>query len=78
MVFLKRDIPTALLDTTLGFAAGVMIAASSWSLLALAIEYAAVSSLPALLPVAVGFVQGVFFLYLADQFLPHFHIDRPS
>ena len=76
VVFLKRDIPTALLDTMLGFAAGVMIAASYWSLLAPAIEYAADSPLPAWLPAAVGFVLGALFLYVADQLLPHLHVGE--
>lgn len=59
----------------LGFASGVMIAASVWSLLIPAIEMAEKNgSLPAWLPAAVGFLAGVGFLLLLDLMIPHLHI----
>ena len=58
----------------LGFAAGVMLAASYWSLLAPAIELAAASSLPAWLPAAAGFLAGAAFLRLTDPLLAR--LDR--
>lgn len=63
------------LDTMLGFAAGVMIAASVWSLLIPAIEHAEAvgSRLPAWFPAAVGLLIGAAFLWLMDQLLPHIH-----
>lgn len=73
VVFLRRIPPAWLLDAMLGFAAGVMVAASFWSLLAPAIALAAVSSVPAWAPPATGFLLGAGFLRLADQFLPHLH-----
>ena len=58
----------------LGFAAGVMIAASFWSLLAPAIEMAEESGVPAWLPAVVGFLAGGAFLYAVDRLLPHLHL----
>jgi ZIP family zinc transporter len=63
----------------LGFAAGVMVAASFWSLLAPAIEMAEkVSSLPAFIPAAVGFLLGGAFLFAVDKILPHLHLGLPK
>ena len=76
-VFLRRDFPQALLDAMLGFAAGVMIAASFWSLLSPAIEMAQAQGIPGWLPAVVGFLLGGVFLRLVDQFLPHLHIGLP-
>ena len=80
LVFFFRSIDRKVLDGMLGFAAGVMIAASFWSLLAPAIEMAEeASSLPAWIPAAAGFLMGGAFLWLADKLLPHIHnIGQPS
>jgi ZIP family zinc transporter len=62
----------------LGFAAGVMIAASYWSLLAPAIEMTEeMNSVPAWLPAAAGFLAGGAFIRLIDLFLPHLHLGFP-
>jgi ZIP family zinc transporter len=61
----------------LGFAAGVMIAASYWSLLAPAIEMAEEGSLPAWVPATAGFLIGGFFLWSIDKILPHLHLGFP-
>jgi len=61
----------------LGFAAGVMIAASYWSLLAPAIERAEESNLPAWVPATTGFLLGGVFLWIADKILPHLHLGFP-
>lgn len=58
----------------LGFAAGVMIAASVWSLLIPAIEEAEAAGIPGFLPAAGGFILGVGFLMLMDSLLPHLHL----
>ncbi len=73
LVFFTRGVNRAFLDAMLGFAAGVMIAASFWSLLVPAIELAEGQSLPAWLPAAVGFLAGGAFLRLTDALLPHLH-----
>jgi zinc transporter, ZIP family len=77
VVFLARNISRKVLDTALGFTAGVMIAASFWSLLAPAIalteEMGGISWLPAL----IGFLLGGAALRLADNLLPHLHLFRP-
>ena len=76
-VFFFKSINRKVLDGMLGFAAGVMIAASYWSLLAPAIEMAEEGDLPAWIPATVGFLMGGFFLYLIDKILPHLHLGFP-
>lgn len=79
VVFLTRGFNRRLLDTMLGFAAGVMTAASFWSLLAPAIEMASsFSSLPAWVPAVTGFLAGGIFLRGLDRVLPHLHLSRPE
>jgi ZIP family zinc transporter len=77
LVFFFRTVNQRLLDAMLGFAAGVMIAASFWSLLAPAIELAEESGLPSWLPVTIGFLLGGAFLIVADKMLPHLHLGFP-
>ena len=74
LVFFTRAVNRKFLDAMLGFAAGVMIAASFWSLLVPAIEMAAGQGIPSWLPAAIGFLLGGAFLRLADAFLPHLHL----
>jgi zinc transporter, ZIP family len=77
MVFFFKTINRKVLDSMLGFAAGVMIAASFWSLLAPAIQMSEDSgNLPWLAPL-IGFLVGGAFLKLADSILPHVHIGMP-
>lgn len=76
-VFLGRNPGRRVLDSMLGFAAGVMIAASYWSLLAPALDLAQENGQPAWLPAATGFLLGGIALRLADKVLPHLHIDAP-
>lgn len=76
MVFLFRKPSVSLQQIFLGLAAGVMIAASVWSLLIPAMEEAeALGMIPAI-PVAGGFVLGILFLQLLDRVLPHLHADE--
>ncbi|MDD5426208.1 MAG: ZIP family metal transporter [candidate division Zixibacteria bacterium] len=77
-VFLSKELSRKTLDALLGFAAGVMIAASFWSLLAPAIEMSEGGPVPAWVPAVVGFLGGAFFLRLIDRLLPHLHIDLPT
>jgi len=73
MVFFTRTINQRLLDGMLGMAAGVMIAASFWSLLAPAIELSGELGIPEWLPAAIGFLAGGAFLWTVDKILPHLH-----
>ncbi len=74
LVFFFKTIHQRMLDAMMGFAAGVMIAASFWSLLAPAIEMSeSVSSLPKWAPALIGFLAGGLFLALIDKILPHVH-----
>jgi ZIP family zinc transporter len=77
-VFFFREIDQRVLDGMLGFAAGVMIAASFWSLLAPAIALAEEQGTPGWLPAAVGFLLGGLFLAGVDRILPHLHIGAPD
>jgi ZIP family zinc transporter len=77
LVFGTRKVNRKLLDAMLGFAAGVMIAASFWSLLAPSIELSAEGSLPMWVPPLIGFLAGGIFLRLLDRVLPHLHPWMP-
>jgi ZIP family zinc transporter len=74
MVFFFKEFNRQVLDAMLGFAAGVMIAASFWSLLAPAIEMAQGLGVPAWLPATVGFLLGGASLWGIDKLLPHLHM----
>ena len=76
-VFIFKTADARILDTMLGFAGGVMTAASFWSLLAPAISMAEGGALPAWLPAAAGFLLGAALLRLIDKILPHLHIGFP-
>ena len=78
LVFFFKIINRKMLDAMLGFAAGVMIAASYWSLLAPAIEMAEGSDLPAWVPATSGFLAGGAFLWVVDKLLPHLHPGFPK
>lgn len=58
-----------------GFAAGVMVAASVWSLLIPSIEMTGKSGLASIIPAVVGFMVGILFLLFLDDVVPHQHID---
>jgi ZIP family zinc transporter len=73
IVFFTRDLPRRGLDAMLGFAAGVMIAASIWSLIMPAIELSELRGDIAWLPAAVGVIGGAAFLRIADRITPHLH-----
>ncbi len=77
MVFFFKKINRKVLDGMLGFAAGVMIAASFWSLLNPAIEMAESAGNPPWVPAVIGFLTGGAFLWLADQIIPHLHLGFP-
>jgi ZIP family zinc transporter len=77
LVFLTKSFSRKALDVMLGFAAGVMIAASFWSLLAPALEMSEHLGRWSFVPAAVGFVLGALFLRLVDMLLPHLHLHNP-
>jgi ZIP family zinc transporter len=84
LVFFTRRVPRRVLDGMLGFSAGVMIAASYWSLLAPAIEIAGElhdagrSAVPAWAVAVSGFLAGGGFLWVVDRLLPHLHLGLPE
>ena len=81
MVFLMRNEMNARLEKALlGFAAGVMIAASVWSLLIPSIDMAAEQGVIPWVPALVGFLLGIVFLLLIDTLTPHLHLasDKPE
>lgn len=72
-VFVKNEINPKHLDATLGFAAGVMIAASFWSLLNPGIEMAEQMGQTPWLTAVIGFMGGGIFMRLTDKIMPHLH-----
>lgn len=78
LVFLFKAIDKRVLNLMLGFAAGVMIAASFWSLLAPSIEIAEQQNKPGWLPALVGFLAGGLFLFIMDKLLPHVHFSKKT
>ena len=80
-VFLMKDeMSPRLQKTLLGFASGVMVAASVWSLLIPSMEMVADNGRWSVLPAAVGFLLGMGFLLMIDELTPHLHIgtDKPE
>ncbi len=75
MVFFFKTIDRRALDGMLGFAGGVMIAASFWSLLAPAIDLSEAMGLLPWVPPLVGFLVGALFLFGVDKVLPHLHLE---
>jgi len=73
--FMKKELSTPVQRALTGFAAGVMVAASIWSLLIPAMEQSADKGRLAFLPAAVGFWAGVLFLLLLDHIIPHLHMN---
>lgn len=78
MVFFFKQIDRKVMDGMLGCAAGVMIAASFWSLLAPAIDMVESNGGITWIPPLIGFLAGGIFLWCADKLLPHLHPGFPS
>ena len=81
MVFLmKNKMSQKVEKILLGFASGVMIAASIWSLLIPAIDMAESQGKVAWIPATIGFLFGIVFLLLLDSLMPHMHLesDKPE
>ncbi|AWW34131.1 ZIP family metal transporter [Mannheimia varigena] len=77
-VYFFRSVNRKLLDSMMGFAAGVMIAASFWSLLSPSLDYAEADyGELAWLPAAIGFLAGGAFIRLIDYIVPHLHLSKP-
>lgn len=75
VLFMRKEMNERLQKALLGFASGVMIAASVWSLLLPAIDMSEVSGGTAWIPAAVGFLLGMGFLLLLDTLTPHMHLN---
>ena len=78
--FMKDDLSPRVQKTLLGFASGVMVAASVWSLLIPAMEMEADNGKLSVVPAAIGFLLGMGFLLLLDELTPHLHVgsDTPE
>ena len=74
--FMKRELSTRLQNSLSGFAAGVMVAASVWSLLIPSMEMAGNKGKLAFIPATVGFCAGMLFLLALDKLVPHMHLDE--
>lgn len=73
--FMKKDMNRQLQRAMLGFAAGVMVAASVWSLLIPSIEQAETLEMASFIPAVAGFWAGVLFLLMLDELIPHLHLN---
>ena len=81
MVFLmKNRINKKIEKLLLGFASGVMIAASVWSLIIPSLEMAKSQNIVEWVPATVGFILGILFLLILDSIIPHLHLntDKPE
>lgn len=74
-IFFFRKLNRKYLDISLGFAGGVMVAASYWSLLSPSIELSKTGVLPKWIPPSVGFILGALFLFFLDKIIPHVHVN---
>lgn len=72
---MRRQMAARLQKALTGFAAGVMVAASVWSLLIPSIEMTGQQGLPSILPAVAGFLVGIVFLLFLDEIVPHQHIE---
>lgn len=75
VVFMKNEFHLSVRRALIGFAAGVMTAASVWSLLIPSMEQSADMGKLAWIPAAVGFIAGIAFLLILDNIIPHLHIN---
>ena len=73
--FMKNKINNKIEKLLLGFASGVMIAASIWSLLIPSIDMAEEQGVIAWIPATIGFLLGIFFLLILDTIIPHLHLN---
>lgn len=76
--FMKDEMPERVQKTLLGFASGVMVAASVWSLLIPAMEMEEGQGVFSVVPASVGFLLGIGFLLLLDELTPHLHLGSSS
>lgn len=73
--FMKNNLKEAVQRALMGFAAGVMVAASVWSLIIPAIEQSEGMGVWSFVPAAAGFWIGILFLLLLDKIIPHLHLN---
>lgn len=78
LVFLTKNVSNRFLNAMLGFAAGVMVAAAYWSLLAPSVDMSRGGKLPTWFPPVVGFLLGGAVLWTIDRLLPHLHLGYPE
>ena len=74
VLFMRNELKPLIQKALLGFAAGVMVAASVWSLLIPAMDMSEYMGRFAFVPAAVGFLLGIGFLLLLDHIVPHLHV----
>lgn len=78
VLFMKGEMNAQLRRALTGFAAGIMVAASVWSLLIPSMDYSEGMGKFSFIPAAVGFLAGILFLLLLDNVIPHLHFESNS
>lgn len=78
VVYMKKEVSVKFLDAALGFAAGVMIAASIWSLIEPSMDMSESLGLIKWMPATIGFLLGAFCIRIADAYIPHLHLGLPK
>lgn len=80
VLFMRRELRSSVQRALIGFAAGVMVAASVWSLLIPAIEQSEFMGTWSFIPAVIGFWIGILFLLTLDKTIPHLHLgsDQPE
>ncbi len=76
--FIKKEMSARLQKALLGFASGVMVAASVWSLLIPAIDIVSADGIKQVIPATIGFLSGMAFLLLIDELTPHLHVGSAT
>ena len=74
--FLKKDISERLNSALAGFAAGIMVSASFFSLILPALEQTGRENAFSVIPLCLGFLSGMLFLFILDLLIPHIHLDK--
>ena len=78
VLFMKKEMDLGLRRALTGFASGIMVSASVWSLIIPSIDYSSNLGRLSFLPASIGFMIGILFLLVLDNIIPHLHFNSSS